>query len=187
MPTGVYTRKDSKELFAQSSALQASLRKAVVAHAEKKRGTGHILWLREQVAANHSNECILWPFYRDKDGYGVCPFEGSPRRAHRIAFFLRYGHWPMPNGLHICDNPPCFNPRHIVEGANADNASDMVTKGRSLRGERHNLAKLTDDQVRAIRDAFLRGMGVRALGREYNVTHQLVGLIVRRKIWKHVL
>jgi hypothetical protein len=51
--------------------------------------------------------------------------------SHRIAFTMMFG--PVPEGLqvcHVCDNPPCCNPRHLWLGTNSDNQLDAVAKGR---------------------------------------------------------
>lgn len=32
--------------------------------------------------------------------------------------------------LHRCDNPPCFNPEHLMIGTQADNIQDAIKKGR---------------------------------------------------------
>jgi hypothetical protein len=55
--------------------------------------------------------------------------------------------------LHGCDNPPCVNPAHLTSGTNLENMADMVAKGRHLdriRVHADKIAKLSDDQVRAI-------------------------------------
>lgn len=82
-----------------------------------------------------SNQC--WPWLKCCDGwnYGTFYFQGKNRKAHRVAFYLKHGRWPEPNGLHSCDNPPCCNPRHVFEGTDADNAADRVAKGRQAKGE----------------------------------------------------
>jgi hypothetical protein len=66
--------------------------------------------------------------------------------------------------------------------------ADMVSKGRSvgLTGSLNPAAKLTEDQVRAIRSALHAGKTCAALSREYGVTDVLVGLIKRREKWRHV-
>ena len=67
-------------------------------------------------------------------GYGTMSIwngnHAVPVRAHRIAFFLAHGHWPEPETLHLCDNPPCCNPRHLREGTRMDNVRDMIMKNR---------------------------------------------------------
>lgn len=57
--------------------------------------------------------------------------DGRNVRAHRIAL-IRDGADPGPavKVLHSCDNPPCCNPRHLSFGTQADNITDMHSKGR---------------------------------------------------------
>lgn len=62
-------------------------------------------------------------------------------------------------------------------------------KGRADgRGERHPLAKLTDDDVREIRK---RLRGIRGLGgvvaKEYGVSQATISYILQGKTWKHIL
>ena len=64
-----------------------------------------------------------------------------------------------------CDNPPCVNPSHLFSGGAVDNNRDAVEKGRYIdrpapnrpRGVEHPHVKLTEDQVRRIRDLYARG------------------------------
>jgi len=60
------------------------------------------------------------------------------------------------------------------------------TPSASRRGEEHGQAKLNEDAVRAIREAYTHGATQRRLGDAYGVTPTLIGYIVRRKIWTHV-
>jgi hypothetical protein len=66
--------------------------------------------------------------------YGVVFFEGKVQLAHRVAFRLARGYWPL-NGRHSCDNPPCCNPAHLLDGTHADNMADKVARGRQARGQ----------------------------------------------------
>src|SRR5216684_1101807 len=73
--------------------------------------------------------CLLWPGYRNKDGYGVLP---DHKLVHRAVWAQLHG--PIPKGieiLHQCDNPPCFEPEHLFEGTQADNNKDAASKSRS--------------------------------------------------------
>jgi hypothetical protein len=53
--------------------------------------------------------------------------------AHRFAFFLTHGYWPL-NARHTCDIPLCCNPDHVVEGTQADNIHDCVNRHRARNG-----------------------------------------------------
>lgn len=79
---------------------------------------------------------------RHDKGYGVGyvpvgpqPYNGPAARytigAHVAAFMLAWG--PVPPGKqvrHVCDNPPCVNPLHLMIGTSADNTHDMLARGR---------------------------------------------------------
>lgn len=112
-------------------------------------------------------------------------------QAHRLAWTLLFG--PIPEGLsvcHRCDNPPCVNPSHLWLGTALDNARDKVQKGRmrrgDSRGERNGHAKLTEDQVRVIRQRVKAGETQTALAAEYGVHLITVSQLVRRLTWRHV-
>ena len=65
--------------------------------------------------------------------------------------------------LHRCDNRRCVRPEHLFVGTNRDNMQDMARKhrgaGGSTPGEDNPRAKLTDDQVREIRERSRPGLG----------------------------
>lgn len=109
-------------------------------------------------------------------------------RASHVAYELAYG--PLPAGLfalHTCDNPQCINPSHLFAGTNSDNSKDMAAKGRSTKGEKHGMAKLSNEQVLEIRRRYrVGGIFQRELAKEFGVTQTLIGMIVRRKVWSHV-
>lgn len=73
-----------------------------------------------------------WPWIgkiNKKTGYGVVKVNGQEKRAHRVAFLLENGQ----DGevvRHTCDNRPCCNPGHLIDGTQADNMMDMHARGR---------------------------------------------------------
>lgn len=144
--------------------------------------------------------CWPWTGYT-QNGYGVLKYGrrgSSPVRAHRVAYELAHG--LIPEGLfvcHHCDNPPCCNPAHLFVGTAADNAQDMVAKGRHgsivkretrPRGERNPSSKLTEESVRQIRREWAAG-GVRQrdLAKRFGVDKQVVWSVIHRLTWAHVL
>jgi hypothetical protein len=86
--------------------------------------------------ANHkicspSHCCWNWPRYKTPKGYGTIIFDGFKFSVHRLSFEHYKG--AIPKNLlvmHECDNPACFNPKHLFLGTHADNMQDMVRKGR---------------------------------------------------------
>ncbi|RJQ04853.1 MAG: hypothetical protein C4551_10260 [Bacillota bacterium] len=145
--------------------------------------------------------CWLWRGGLQDQGYGIFNFRGQSELAHRVAFFLIYGRWPEPCGLHSCDNPPCVRPEHIFEGTRCDNNKDRAQKGRTranigatmrryperqARGERQGSAKLSAVIVKEIKTRASAGESQRDLAAAYGVSKTCVGEILRGHTWCHV-
>lgn len=82
--------------------------------------------------------CIEFDGPRNKGGYGVRSLHVSGTRlAHRAALADKLGRQVEGVARHTCDNPPCINPDHLIEGTQADNIDDAVARGRA-RGGRHD-------------------------------------------------
>lgn len=65
--------------------------------------------------------CVEWGGARNAQGYGVMPkaVHGS-RLAHRAALAEKLGRAVQGVSRHTCDNPPCVNPDHLIEGTQSD-------------------------------------------------------------------
>ena len=112
--------------------------------------------------------------------------------------------------LHKCDNPYCVNPDHLFLGTHTDNMQDCSRKNRTSKGDKHSAiqkahlprgkdhylygkpgfcgetnaqAKLTEDQVRAIRADTRTQM---VIAKDYGMTFQQISRIKNRTRWKHV-
>lgn len=135
--------------------------------------------------------CWLWLGAEDENGYGrVVAGDGTRRivKAHRRVYELLVG--PIPEGMmlrHKCDTRCCVNPAHLEPGTVTDNARDMVERGRLPNPATIDYApKLTEEQVRRIRDAHDNGQSKLSLTREYGIAYTTVSMIVQRKTWKNV-
>ena len=131
--------------------------------------------------------CWPWLAFRVRSGYGTVASHGvKPKRtlrAHRVAWELTNG--PIPTGLlvlHKCDNPPCVNPDHLFLGTDADNQHDRHRK-RALRGQPGERAKLTADEVRAIRKRISDGELQRQIAADYAICRTSVYDIAKRLSW----
>lgn len=150
-----------------------------------------VAWLAEAIKKHKPNECMMWPWACDKDGYGLVSTRAYGDmvyvKAHRLSFYLVHGHWPEPCALHTCDTPGCFNPDHIYEGDSIKNHEDMVSRGRSTYGERHPGAILTDKLVIQMRKEYAVGKKTCGmLAEHYGVGRAAAQLAISGKTWKHL-
>ena len=82
------------------------------------------------------DDCWLWIAGLTSDNYGSFYFNKKHMKAHKVSFILHKG--KVPKGLcvlHICDNPPCVNPKHLWLGTQIENIKDRDLKGRSKRNK----------------------------------------------------
>lgn len=151
---------------------------------------------RERIAAlfsphvDRSGDCWLWTGYCDPKGYGRITLSAAEMRslelgekrlvakASRVALALSGVSLGSLHALHACDNPPCVrvHPDHVYAGTPAQNMADRVARNPDswLSGERNPASKLTNVQRAEIRARRGAGEGVRALGREYGVSHPAI-------------
>ena len=141
-------------------------------------------------SVDRSGDCWLWCAGKDSGGYGVFSVGHVGRKAHRISWFLANGRIPeWADVCHTCDVTNCVNPAHLFLGTARDNILDMERKGRARhpRGEEGGRAKLTEQDVRRIRDAAFAKHGDKVnLAREVGISRAVVWAIRQRKTWRHV-
>lgn len=137
------------------------------------------------------NGCWSWTASKDGRGYGKFTLRVNGkmvwRIAPRVAWELTNG--PIPEGfwtLHRCDNPTCVNPDHLFLGTIKDNAADMVSKGRSCRGERQGNHKLTDAEVLDILNRVSNHENQSDIARQFGISNSVITHIKRGKTWAHL-
>lgn len=76
--------------------------------------------------------CKVWTGHTDKFGYGRRRIKGKDWRVHVLEWHNHFGPPPpdKPFVLHTCDVPGCYEITHLWVGTSADNAADMIAKGR---------------------------------------------------------
>jgi len=132
--------------------------------------------------------CWLWLAHvANTTGYGQTTYRQRTHLAHRVSWILHRGE--IPDGawvLHKCDQRSCVNPDHLYLGTAKENSRDRDQKGRGkmpLFGENHHHAKLTKENIRAIRSDM---RPQRTIAQDYGIGQQAVSHIQRRVNWKHV-
>jgi hypothetical protein len=131
-----------------------------------------------------------WPWTRSsRAGYGMFSAEHRSHGAHRIAFYLTRGYWPLALVCHRCDWQICCNPTHLFDGDQFANMGDAVAKGhiKGPRGEKQGRAKLNAAQVLEIRSRYTsRKMTHKELSRVYGISQSHVTMIINRQTWSHI-
>lgn len=119
-----------------------------------------------------------WPWLGDTSkGYGVFTWGGTVFGAHELALSFTTGERRIPSldTCHSCDNPICCNPAHLRFDSRAANVADMVSRGRASRA----LQRLSDEQVRTIRERRAAGARQCDLARDFGVTDGWISELVR--------
>ena len=139
---------------------------------------------------SHS-ECWPWKGCFNSKGYGRMRVRHLYLRAPRLSWIITFDR-PIPDNhvvMHRCDNPACVNPSHLAIGTARDNTRDAWLRGRfqgrveRTRGERNYRARLTADDIRAIRNS---GDTSATLAAHYGINRGTVNKIKRGALWRHV-
>jgi hypothetical protein len=88
--------------------------------------------LINRIQIDETTGCWNWRGKRLPTGYGIAHWKGRPIYAHRLSaiLWLQLPEHSTMYVLHHCDNPPCFNPKHLFIGTAGDNLKDCASKGR---------------------------------------------------------
>lgn len=138
-----------------------------------------------------TKNCWLWIGYKPGGKlYGSISKDshGNMIKAHRASYILHID--SIPEGMnvcHTCDNPSCVRPEHLFLGSVLDNNRDCVRKNRHSIGIKNGSAKLTETQIREIKNKYIpKQYSTTKLSKEYGVTQPTIYNIVTNKTWRHI-
>lgn len=82
-----------------------------------------------------SDECVLWPYSVEYNGYGHFGYNGKLYRAHKFMCELVHGPSPLPEleASHSCGVAACINPRHLSWETHSENEKRKREHG-TIRG-----------------------------------------------------
>ncbi len=123
-------------------------------------------WIFDVAIPYFGNDCLIFPFCRNEDGYGQVGFNGRHMSAHVAVIEATKGSKPTPRHecRHLCGNGRlgCVTPSHLEWGTHAENMADAVVHG-TMRstpryGVDHHDFRATDDVIEKIISDLNAGM-----------------------------
>ncbi len=136
-------------------------------------------------AAHDSDECLIWPFARFPDGRAHM-HAGKPAR---IMCELAHGAPPTPKheAAHSCGkaHEGCVNQKHLRWATSKENTADKFLHGTVPCGSALPQAKLTEGDVRAIRQS-AGEVSPKSLAARFGVGVASISMIINLKTWRHV-
>lgn len=118
-----------------------------------KKGEGKtIQWVRDHVAYQYDEWCLIWPFSTTR-GYGRFSYLGKAYYAHHFMCELARGEAPSDRheAAHSCGDTACVNPKHLSWKTPGENALDNRQHGTHVRSRYGSAGKITAEQADAIR------------------------------------
>lgn len=191
-------RKQSKEHVEKRMA--AMRKHEIWPHGGPPKYNAERLW--RKVLVGKIDDCWPWIGHRNPQGYGRVWLGGKGYYAHRVIFALANpgviqkaapkDRFSTGYIRHMCDNPSCCNPTHLLVGTHAENMNDKVIRGRSRWWESavsSPRAKLTADDVRAIRVQFDPDNGTtrKALALLYDVSVPTIASVLSGRHYSDVI
>lgn len=147
-------------------------------------------FLYETALNYRGDNCLKWPFADNGVGYGVININHKMQLVHRVVCEIVHGLPPSKThqAAHSCGkgHEGCCAPLHLSWKTRAENRHDTIRHGTHKFGENHVWAKLTQQNVRAIR-ALAATKSQQALADQFGVSRILVRHIINRKQWAWLL
>jgi len=132
---------------------------------------------------SHPNGCKFWKKTKSIQGYGRSKIFGEEISAHRKSWSL-FHRKSVPKNLiilHSCDNTLCVESSHLRLGTPSENSQDQVDRSRTLKGENHKKAKISESQALEIIKS--KGEGTASeRAKRFGVPKTLINHIMQRRI-----
>jgi hypothetical protein len=132
----------------------------------------------DELTVKLANGCWEFKGYIEKEGtigYGRMRFQGKRDYAHRWAYIEEHG--SIPDGMqvrHVCNNPCCRRPAHLLAGTPQQNVDDMV---QAKRG-RGTLKGAEAVQIVAFHE---KGRSVEHLAKQFKVSEITIRKVLSGK------
>lgn len=143
-------------------------------------------FLHNTVMPYQGQDCLTWPYTRDRTGYGRIRINKKSLSVSRLV--CEHVHGPAPTNTHeaahSCGNGHlgCVTPSHLSWKTPAENQADRIAHGTHQFGEKNARNKLTEKQVQKIRS--LKGIITQVeIARIFGISFVTVSDIHNRRRW----
>jgi hypothetical protein len=135
------------------------------------------------------DDCVIFPYARDSNGYAKIFVGGRVIGAYRYVCEMAHGLAPSDahEAAHNCGKGHlgCISPRHLQWATHKENHQDRRRHGTSNAGETCGTAKLKVADVHWIRRTATQKSNA-AIARTLGVTEGTVRAVLSGKTWGHV-
>lgn len=135
---------------------------------------------------DRANELIKCP--PDRDGYLFPYIKGLKTRVFLHVIVCETFHGPRPEGMQVAHENGIkidCSAKNLSWKTCSENQLDKRRHGTDMIGERNGRHKLTEDEVRIIRDS--EGVSARVLARRFDVSRAAIRFVLDGTTWKHVI
>ncbi len=141
-------------------------------------------WLRDR-SGHRGDDCLLWPFSRNWNGYGNLKHGDKITYAHRVMCLFAHGEPPTAKHVaaHSCNNGHlgCVHPGHVSWKTPSQNLLDRRAAGTLTTKRWNKKGTLSDAQIAQI--IALKGTkNQREIGAMFGISYQHVSVIQNRKL-----
>jgi len=141
------------------------------------------------VTSYQGRDCLIWPFATQRGHASIkVPNETKVVRVCTLLCEQQYGPKPTPlhEVRHSCGKGDrgCVANAHVSWSTHKENCADRTTHGTEVAGERNGQAKLTLEQVEAMRQALADGESQSSVGKRYGVSQPHVSDIHLEIKWR---
>jgi hypothetical protein len=148
-----------------------------------------IRFIRVVALSYEGEKCLIWPYSKDRNGYGQIRIDGQLLFVHRLVCEAVSGVAPTPmhEACHSCANGNlgCVTKGHLSWKTHAENMHDMIAHGTISRGTHRPFAKLTETEVREIR-SLQNKITQEKLAQRFGVSRSRISAIQIRTSWAWV-
>lgn len=123
----------------------------------------------ERVDKEGSDDCWEWKGDKSSEGYGRLGRDPY-LAAHRISFYLHYGHMDLEKVVHHkCNNKSCVNPNHLMLISQVENMRQATIDGKMNNGKNFKNKKLNEQAIKVIRYYVNKGVKKAKLAKLHKV------------------